>query len=92
MKKLAFALTSAAALTLAACSGNNEDAVQNAEMNQPMAEELNEMSNQSALDAANAEAAALGEQENQLTQENAAAPAENTTDPTDADEQNVSGM
>jgi hypothetical protein len=53
---------------------------------------LNELSNQAAMDAANAEAAALGAQEQQLKEENAAAPAENTTDPTDADEQNVSGM
>ena len=92
MKRLAFALTGAAALSLAACGGNNEDAVENAEMNQPSAEELNELSNQAAMDAANAEAAALGAQEQQLQEENAAAPVENTTDPSDADEQNVSGM
>jgi hypothetical protein len=88
MKKLAFALTGAAALGLAACSGNNQDAVDNAEMNQPAAE-LNELSNEAAMDAANAEAAALGNQQQQLEQENAA---DNAATPTDEQEQNVAGM
>jgi hypothetical protein len=91
MKRLAFAVTATAALTLAACNNSNQDQVQNAEMNQPSAEELNELSNQAAMDAANSEAAALGAQQQQLESENAAAPA-NTTAPTDEDEQNVSGM
>lgn len=90
MKKLVFAITGAAALTLAACSGNNQDEVQNAEMNQPSSEALNEQANQAAMDAANAEAAALGAQEQQLQQENAAV--DNATNPQEADEQNVSGM
>ena len=91
MKILAFALTGAAALALAACNSNNDDAVQNAEVNQPSAEELNDAANAAAMDAANSEAAALGTQEQQLEQENAAAPA-NAADSSDADEQNVSGM
>ena len=91
MKRLAFVVGSAAALTLAACSGNNQDALQNAEMNQPNTDELNQLSNQAASDAANAEAEALGTQQKQLENENAAAP-DDTTNPTDADEQNVSGM
>jgi hypothetical protein len=90
MKRLAFALTGAAALSLAACSGNNQDEVTNAEMNQPSADELNALSNQAAMDAANAESAALGAQQNALEQENAAL--DNAVNPTDADEQNVSGM
>ena len=87
MKRLAFALTGAAALALAGCSGN-QDQVNNAEMNQPSPDELNELSNQAAMDAANAEAAALGNQEAQLNE----APPEDTTSPTDEQEQNVSGM
>lgn len=90
MKKLVFAITGAAALMLAACSGNNQDEVQNAEMNQPTSEELNAQANQAAMDAANAEAAALGAQEQLLQQENAAV--DNATNPQEADEQNVSGM
>ncbi len=87
MKRLAFALTGAAALALAGCSGN-QDQVNNAEMNQPSPDELNELSNQAAMDAANAEAAALGNQEAQLNE----APPEDTTSPSDEQEQNVSGM
>jgi hypothetical protein len=90
MKRLAFALTGAAALALAGCGGNKQDALQNAEMNQPSADQLDEQANQAALDAANAEAAALGNQQQQIQDENAAAP--DTTNPTDEDEQNVSGM
>jgi hypothetical protein len=89
MKRLAFAMAGAAALTLTACSGNNQDAVNNAEMNQPSSEELNALANQAAMDAANAEAAALGAQQQQLEQQN---PADNAVNPSDAQEQNVSGM
>ena len=70
------------------CSSNNEDTVNNAEMNQPAAD-LNALSNDAATDAANAEAEALGAQQQQLEQENAS---DNTVNPADADEQNVSGM
>jgi hypothetical protein len=89
MKKLVFALTGIAALSVAACSSNNQDAVNNAELNQPSAD-LNQMSSDAANDAANAEAASLGNQQAQLNEENAAA--DNTVNPTDAQEQNVSGM
>ena len=88
MKKFAFALVGTAALALAACNNNNQDTVENAEMNQPPAE-LNDLSSEAANDAANAEAAALGTQQQQLEQENAA---DNTATPVDEDEQNVSGM
>ena len=87
MKKLSFIVTGAAAIALSACSGSNQDAVNNAELNQPAAEDLNALANAAA---ANAEDAALGNQQQQLDQ-NAATDA-NSSDPTDADEQNVSGM
>ena len=88
MKNLAFVVTGIAALGLAACSNNNQDTVNNAELNQPAADNLNELSGNAANDA---EAAALGNQQAQLNSENAAAE-DNTTNPTDAQEQNVSGM
>ena len=91
MKRLAFVIGGAAALALAACSGKNEDAVNNAELNQPSAEDLNALSNQAAMDAANSEAAALGDQQNQLDAENAAAQ-QNVVNQQEADEQNVSAM
>ena len=89
MKRLAFVTIATAALALAACNRGNEDAVNNAELNQPSAD-LNEIANQAAMDAANAEAAALATQQNMLNAENAAA--DNTVNPREADEQNVSGM
>ena len=88
MKRLAFVITGMAALALGACHNNNQDAVQNAELNQPNADELNQLSSDAANDAANS--ATLGNQQNQLEQ-NAAAEA-NAVNPTDAQEQNVSGM
>ena len=88
MKRLAFALTGAAALTLAGCGSSNQDQVSNAELNQPAAD-LNEQANEAAMNAA--EDAALGNQQALLNQENAAAK-ENVTNPSDAQEQNVSGM
>ena len=90
MKRLAFACLGTAALALAACNNSNQDAVQNAEINQPDADQLNELANQAAMDAANAQAAAQANLENQMQQENATI--DNTVNPTDADEQNVSGM
>ena len=88
MKKLTFAVIGAVALMTGACSGGNEDQVNNAEMNQTGAE-LNDLAN----DAANsAEADALGNQQNQLEENNAADVTDNTVNPKDADEQNVSGM
>ena len=84
MNKLIFAL-GGATLVLAACSSGGD--ADNAAMNEPSVEELN----QAASDAANdAEAAALGDQLNEL--ENAPAPADNVADASDAQEQNVAGM
>ncbi|HEX6784715.1 MAG TPA: hypothetical protein VF098_08705 [Sphingomicrobium sp.] len=85
MKRLTFAMVGAASLALAGCHSSNQDAVQNAELNQPDAEQLNELANQAAVDA-NATAV-----NNTLQDENAAA-VDNTVNPKEADEQNVSGM
>ncbi len=91
MKKLVIALIATASLSIGACSSNNQDAVDNAQLNQPAAEDLNTMSSDAANDAANAEAEALGTQQQQLEQ--APPPVtDNSAAPTDADEQNVSGM
>ena len=85
MNKLVFLIGGAAALALAACSGNNQDAVNNAELNQPAAEDLNGLANEAAV---NAEDAALG---NQQQDQNAAAE-DNGPNPTEAEENNVSAM
>ena len=85
MKKLVFALSGLGALVLAGCNSNSQDQVNNAEMNQP-ATDLNALSNEAANDAANSEADALGNQANQLENQ------DNTLSPNDAQEQNVSGM
>ena len=53
MKKLVFAIAGTAALALAGCSSNNQDAVNNAEVNQPAAEDLNQLATDAAKDAAN---------------------------------------
>jgi len=90
MKKLAFAIVGTAALTLAACNKSNEDAVENAEINQPDADQLNELANQAAMDAANAQAAQAAAQAQAMNEQNAAM--DNTVNPQEADEQNVSGM
>lgn len=90
MKRLAFVTLGAASLALAACNNSNQDAVQNAQLNQPNAEQLNDLAAQAAMDAANAQAQAQANVHNQVEQENAAA--ENVTNPAEADEQNVSGM
>jgi hypothetical protein len=90
MKRLAFVIAGAAALALGACNNGNQDAVNNADLNQPSAEELNALSNQAAMDAANEEAARLAKQQNELNEENAAA--QQAANETEAEEQNVSAM
>src|SRR6476619_3371538 len=87
MKRLAFAIAGAAALILAGCNNGNQDQVNNAEINQPTTEELNQAASDAANDAANAEAAALGQQEKQLQ-----ANTDDTSNPSDDQEQNVAGM
>ena len=88
MKRLVFAFAGAASLGLMGCSGSNQDQVNNAEMNQPSADELNQAAMDAANDAANAEAAALGAQQNALENQSA----DNAADASDAQEQNVAGM
>ena len=90
MKKLAFVTISMASLALAACNRGNEDAVQNAELNQPDANELSDLANQAVLDAAANQAAAQNAINEAVQEQNAAV--ENVVNPIDADEQNVSGM
>jgi len=87
MKKLAFAIGGGALLALAGCSGNNQDAVSNAELNQPAAEDLNSLANDAAT---NAEDQALGNQQ-QLNEGNAAAP-DNGPNPSEDQEKNVDAM
>jgi methyl-accepting chemotaxis protein len=89
MKRLVFVAIATAALGVSACSRGNPDAVENAEINQPQAEQLNEIASQAAEDAANAQAAANNAQQ---AANEANAVADNTTNPKEADEQNVSGM
>jgi hypothetical protein len=88
-KRLAFITIGTAALALAACNNDNPDAVQNAEINQPEAEQLNDLANQASEDAANAQESANKAQAaaNELN-----AAADNAVNPQEADEQNVSGM
>lgn len=87
MKRLVFVISGAAALALSACSGNNEDAVNNAELNQPAADDLNALANDAA---ANAENDALGNQQ-QLNDLNAAAE-DNGVNPSEAQENNIDAM
>jgi hypothetical protein len=86
MKRLTFVTVGTAALALAACNKGNQDAVQNAEINQPDADQMNEL-NQAAMDAANDAAAANAANANATN-----AVADNAVNPREADEQNVSGM
>ena len=86
MKRLVFVIGGAAALALSACSGDNQDAVNNAELNQPPAEDLNALANEAA---SNAEDQALGN-EQELNDVNAVS--DNGDNPSEAEEQNVSGM
>lgn len=95
MNKLTFALVGAATLTLAACGGRDEDSVENLDASTGAeAEQLNSL----ADDAANqAEAEALGVQQEQL--ESQAPATEDEADsgaadvePTEDPDENVSGM
>jgi len=86
MKRLVFLIGGTALLSLGACSGNNQDAVNNAELNQPAAEDLNGLANEAAV---NAEDQALGNQQQQLDQN---ASQDNGPNPSDAVENNVDAM
>jgi len=86
MKRLVIVIGGAAALALAGCNNNNQDAVNNAELNQPAAEDLNALANDAAM---NAEAPATNAVE--VNDQNAAAP-DNGPNPSEAQEQNVDSM
>ena len=88
MKRLAFVIGGAASLALAGCGSGNQDAVNNAELNQPAAEDLNALANDAA---ANAEDQNLANQQLQLNDENAAADS-NGSNPTEDQEKNVDAM
>lgn len=89
MKKLAFVLAGSAVLALTACNNKNDDAVNNAELNQPAADDLNATANDAAMNADNM---SLGN-EQKVEDQNASAPVtNNVADPVESDEQNVSGM
>jgi hypothetical protein len=89
MKKLAFVIAGAASLAVSACNNKNDDAVSNAELNQPAAEDLNATANEAAL---NAEDQALGNQQKVEDQNASATVSNKPADPVESDEQNVSGM
>jgi hypothetical protein len=87
MKRLVFLVGSIAAFALAGCSGGNQDAVNNAELNQPAAEDLNALANDAA---SNAEDQALGNQQ-PATDVNAATD-NNGSNPSEDEEQNIDAM
>ena len=88
MKRLVFLIGGAAALALSACNGDNQDAVNNAELNQPAVEDLNALANEAANNAA--EMNALGNEQLEANDMNAVG--DNGDNPSEAEEQNVSGM
>ena len=88
MKRLAFLIGGAAALALSACNGDNQDAVNNAELNQPAVEDLNALANEAANNAA--EMNALGNEQLEANDMNAVG--DNGDNPSEAEEQNVIGM
>jgi hypothetical protein len=89
MKRLAFVIGSAMALTLSACGSGNQDAVSNAELNQPAAEDLNAQANEAAM---NAEDQSLGNQQQQQVNDMNAAASENGPNPSEAEEKNIDAM
>ena len=87
MKRLVFVLGGVAALALAGCNNSNQDAVNNAELNQPAADDLNALAN----DAASNADVPVTNVAPPATDQNAVAP-DNGPNPTENEEQNVSGM
>jgi hypothetical protein len=88
MKRLAFLIGGAAALALSACNGDNQDAVNNAELNQPAVEDLNALANEAADNTADMNA--VGNEQLEANDMNAVG--DNGDNPSEAEEQNVSGM
>jgi hypothetical protein len=73
---------------VAACNGDNQDAVNNAELNQPAVEDLNALANEAADNAADMNA--VGNEQLEANDMNAVG--DNGDNPSEAEEQNVSGM
>jgi hypothetical protein len=88
MKRLVFLIGGAAALALSACNGDNQDAVNNAELNQPAVEDLNALANEAADNTADMNA--VGNEQLEANDMNAVG--DNGDNPSEAEEQNVSGM
>jgi hypothetical protein len=86
MKRLVFVIGGAAALALGGCNNSNQDAVNNAELNQPAAEDLNSLADEAANNAADQNVA-----NQQLNDENAAADS-NGSNPTEDQEKNIDAM
>lgn len=87
MNKYGFALLGAASLAIAGCSSGNDDSLNNVE-NLDAASNLDALSNEAANAA---EAEALGNQQQQLEQENTTVDELNASTTTEGEE-NVSGM
>jgi hypothetical protein len=88
MKRLVFLIGGTAALALSACNGDNQDAVNNAELNQPAVEDLNALANEAADNTADMNA--VGNEQLEANDMNAVG--DNGDNPSEAEEQNVSGM
>ena len=86
MKRLVFVVGGAAALALSGCNNSNQDAVNNAELNQPAVEDLNALANDAAMNAEAPPANAV-----ELNDQNAAAP-DNGPNPSEDEEKNVDSM
>ena len=80
MKRLGFVIVGDGCAGACGVQQQQQDAVQNAELNQPAADQLNELANQAAMDAANARSRGAANQQKRLNEQNAAA--DNTVNPT----------
>ena len=89
MKRLGFAAAAASLIALGACSGNNEDALTDTETNTAVEDDLDNLSDQAA-DVAN-EAEILEDQAANLQQE-AAPPADDATGAETPADENIAGM
>jgi hypothetical protein len=87
MKRLVFVVCGVAALALGGCNNSNQDAVNNVELNQPAAEDLNALANDAATNAEDQ----VATNQVPVPDQNAVAP-DNGPNPTENEEQNVSGM
>lgn len=90
MNKLTFAVLGAASLALAACSGTEEDAVENVDENVQV-EELNALAENAAIDAQTESLENEVEAVDDTTEETVNTVDENVTDPSQVEE-DVQGM